>query len=94
MAVTNESFLISQWSLLAQNWVALSPISEMAEQIRGKNRLRASLMQSLMSENDSVVAELPEMKSLMLWASSITATTFSRVLSPATSIDLEFMSSR
>ena len=94
IAAAKESFLISQWSFLEQNWVALSPISEMAALIRGRYRLRESLTQSLTSENDRVVVELPETKSLMLWASSITATTFSSVLSPVMSIDLEFTSRR
>src|SRR6202030_367528 len=60
MAPTKDSFLTSQWSLLEQNCVALSPISEIAEQIRGRKRLLASLTQSLISANDSVIVELPE----------------------------------
>src|SRR5208282_5511851 len=51
IAAAKESFLISQWSFLEQNWVALSPISEMAALIRGRYRLRESLTQSLTSEN-------------------------------------------
>src|SRR5271170_1660134 len=91
---TNDRLPRSQWSLMAQSCAVLSPISAIAEAIRGRKRLRESLTQSLMSENDSVVVELPERNSLTLCASSITATILSRGLSPVIRIDLEFRSSR